>query len=222
VATHGDDKVAEGDADPVAEDGGDDGDGSLIPEGGLVLRRGRPLGAAGGDATGEDAAGGYDADGLPNEGCLVVDRCYLPPLDVTTDDPTAASLVEVAGDETKKTEIKSQPTVKPSTEAVVAVKAVLFKMLVRSDCKDVLRKMLMDGVVTLTRMHSGQSTNPGVITATDAEPDWSSLRNLSHNGGNPGAFRAAPRQSCRCLGRSRSHCTRRGRRARPSGSSWST
>ncbi|OSX78918.1 hypothetical protein BU14_0095s0033 [Porphyra umbilicalis] len=66
----------------------------------------------------------------------------------------------------------------PSTEAVVAVKAVLEKMLVRSDCKDVLRKILLDGLVTLTRLHSGESTNPGIISATDAEPDWSFVRNL--------------------------------------------
>jgi len=170
--------VAEDDADPAAGHGGDDGDGSIIPEGGLVLRRDQPRGVAGGDAAGEDAAGGCDADGLPNEGGLVVHRRDPPPPVSNTDDPAAASLVEVAGDTAKRTEVKSQPTVNPSAEAVVAVKAVLEKMLVRSDCKDVLRKMLMDGLVTLTRLHSGQSTNPGVISATDAEPDWSSVRNL--------------------------------------------
>jgi len=46
LATHDDYKVAEGDADPVAEHDGDDGGGSLIPEGSLVLRQDRPFGAS--------------------------------------------------------------------------------------------------------------------------------------------------------------------------------
>ena len=47
----------------------------------------------------------------------------------------------------------------------------------RDDCKDVLRKLHVDGLVCLARLHGGQAVE-GVIAADNVETDWAPVRTL--------------------------------------------
>jgi len=141
----------------------------LPPPGGWTLRGDHPPGASGVD----------DADELPAVGGKVVARRHPLPDPPVPQDAQAAPLVEIAGS-TNATECSSKPMIKPSDAAVSCVKSVLEIILTRNDCKEVLRKLHVDGLLCLARLHSGQAAYEmsGVVSAEDEEKGWPAVRIL--------------------------------------------
>jgi len=162
-----------------------DDDGLDVPLGGAVVRR-DVAGQPGSDGNGE----------LPKGGVLVVARRDPPGGAASTraataaaaavaataagavataspaaaDEARASALVEVVGFAKTTDHDTPPPLLKPSGEAVACDTRVLDLIRDRSDCKDVLRKLHVDGLVCLARLHGGQAVE-GVIAANSVETD---------------------------------------------------
>jgi len=125
------------------------------------------------------ASGALGSDGLPGKGGFVVAQRGQPPADAAAQDCQAAPLVEVAG-ATKEMNCTSKSSVKPSASAVACVASVLDMILTRNDCKEVMRKLHIDMLLCVARLHSGQTAFEvsGVISADDEEKGWPAVRIL--------------------------------------------
>jgi len=173
-----------------------DGDGLDVPLGGAVVRR---------DVAGQSPSNCPDQ--LPEGGVLVVARRDPPGGSASPEAATSAAaavaptasaaaaaaaatvsaaaadkvdavaLVEVAGAAKTTDRDTPPPMIKPSDEAVACVTNVLQLIRERDDCKDVLRKLHVDGLVCLARLHGGQAVE-GVIAANSVETDWAPVRAL--------------------------------------------
>jgi len=181
--------------DEVVEAHLSDDDGLDVPLGGAVVRR-HVAGQPGSDGPGE----------LPKGGVLVVARRDPPGGAASTrastaaaaaaaataaaaaataaaaaaDEAPASALVELVGFAKTSDRDTPPPLLTPSDEAVACVTRVLDLIRERDDCKDVLRKLHVDGLVCLARLHGGQSVE-GVIAANNVETDWEPVRSLLQN-----------------------------------------
>jgi len=156
-----------------------DVDGLDVPLGGVVVRR-HVVGQPGSAGPGE----------IPEDGVLVVARRDAPGVAASADAAAAAStapnaahdaqpaaLVEISGAAKTTDRDTPPPLFKPSDHAVACVTRVLELIRERDDCKDVMRKLHVDGLVCLARLHGGQAVE-GVIAASSVETDWARVRTL--------------------------------------------
>jgi len=140
-----------------------------LPEGGvLVVARRDPSGGAASEHASAAPPGAAAATAAPAAAAATA---------AAADEAQAAALVEVAGAAHATDRDTPPPMVKPSDEAVSCVTRVLDLIEERDDCKDVLRKLHVDGLVCLARLHGGQDVE-GVIVANNVETDWAPVRTL--------------------------------------------
>ena len=169
-----------------------DDDGLDVPLCGAVVRRG-VAGQPGSDEYGE----------LPKGGVLVLSRSDSPggaeyarsttaaaaaaaataaaaaatATAAAADEARASALVEVA-DFAKTTDSDTlSPVLKPSDQAVACVRRVLDLIRECDDCKDVLRKLHVDGLVCLALLDGCQAVEGG-IAANNVETEWAPVRTL--------------------------------------------
>jgi len=148
---------------------GEGGSGFLPPTGGLVVRR---------DAPSFNVPAGT-GDDVPENGGLVVAR--RKPGGCQAADPyVPATPLDVDGGASPTTHCIEQPLITPTPEAVTCVSTVLEAFLKRADAKDVMRQLLIDGLLSWGRLHSGQTTKAaaGVISADEVNAEWPASRQL--------------------------------------------
>jgi len=68
----------------------------------------------------------------------------------------------------------------PSIESVEVVTVMLETYWQRDDAKCVIRLLLVDGLLCLGRLHSGQTSKAvfGVMSAAEATTEWPAVRKL--------------------------------------------
>jgi len=161
--------VATGPSTGADADGGGDGGSFLPPTGGLVVR----LDVRGGTVPVETGAD------VPEKGGLVVAR-RTPGVGQAAGPRGAATPLDVEGGACYATQCIQQPLIVPTPEAVKCVSTALEAFLKRSDAKDVMRQLLIDGLLSWGRLHSGQTTKAaaGVISAEEATAEWPASRQL--------------------------------------------
>ena len=143
-----------------------DGDGYLdVPLGGSLLRS-----SAGATA--------HDGDDLvPEEGGLIIARRTAGDASGGRTQPPNDPVVEVVA-VARSTRVDSQPSLAPSTTAIRCIKEVLTSVSRRMDAKDVLRRLLGDGLLCWARLHHSQQPNAGEAEKNNLETGWPAVRAL--------------------------------------------
>jgi len=136
-----------------------DGHGDLdVPLGGSVLYKSADGAASGGE------------DLLPTRGGLIIARRTAGGASCEGALPPDETLVEVVA-AAPSTCVESQPSLKPSTTAIRCIKEVLTAVSDHNNAKDVLRRLLCDGLLCWARLnHSHQ--------VKDAPTGWPAVRTL--------------------------------------------
>jgi len=147
-------------------DGTGDGDGDLdVPLGGSLLRS-----SAGATA--------HDGDDLvPEEGGLVIARRTAGDAPGGRTPPPDDLVVEVVA-VTRSTRAESQPSLAPSSTAIRCIKEVLTSVSQRTDAKDVLRRLLCDGLLCWARLHHSQQSNEAEAVKKNVATGWPAVRAL--------------------------------------------
>jgi len=144
---------------------GDEDGGLDVPLGGTLLRR----------SAGPTAGSGDDL--VPDDGGLVVARRTPGDASGGRTPPPDDPVVEVMA-VAPSTCVDSQPSLVPSTTAIRCIKEVLTSVSRRMDAKDVLRRLLGDGLLCWARLHHSQQPNAGEAEKNNLETGWPAVRAL--------------------------------------------